>query len=80
VSPSVPNRKAKRSKKSAYLPDSMWAELEQIAEQETEKRKGTPDEDEISVNWLMEVFLGWAIDDYRKLQTAQPAPVQRKKS
>lgn len=66
--PGVPGKKQPRSKKSAYLPDTMWAELEAIAEAETTVRKGTAEEEDISVNWILEVFLRWAIDDYHRLK------------
>lgn len=57
----IPSKAKSRTKKSAYLPTTMWAELERIAESETQS-KGEP----ISVNWVLESFLRWAIDDYHR--------------
>lgn len=57
--PRIPSKKKAREKKSAYLPTSMWEDLTRIAKLETEKQH-----EEISMNWVMEWLLRYAIDDY----------------
>lgn len=72
MSPSIPTRKEKYERRTYYLPASLIDEIDRIAAEETQLRKGTEDEEDVSANWVAENFLKWAVADYRQGKQYKP--------
>lgn len=70
LSPLPPDDDETREKKSVYMLRSIWTQLDAIVEQENEARKKA-DKSPLSANRLVEHFLQWAIDDYRREKKIQ---------